>query len=149
MGFGTDALLAAAFAMVVETACSSAPAPQAQAESSGQVVTKIHTIDGTLYVTNHYTVTDSTVVIEEVLRGKQYYPDSDEPHLYNHPDTGKEPPADIKTPIVIPVKQVDRIEPWRQPHKTYDRLLIGVALVVGVVIAVMALYVGVLPEGGD
>lgn len=123
-------MLIAAFAMVIETACSQAPAPNTTGEHR-DVVTKIHTVDGTLYVTSNYVVTESGVVIRELLRDDRYYPNSDEPHLFHEFEAMKRPPADVMAPVRIPADQVKSIEPWSGTHTTRNALLIvaGAALV--------------------
>jgi hypothetical protein len=65
-------------------------------------------------VTSRYAVTDSVVVIDEILRGKGFYPDADEPHLYQPATVVKEPPIDLVPPVMIPLERVSRIEPARR-----------------------------------
>lgn len=129
-------LLVASIAMLMQSACSNSPPPATSTES-GKVITKIHTRDGTLYVTSRYAVTDSFVVIEELLRDRKYYPD-EAPHLYNHPEAVKAPPANLDFPVMLPLRQVDRIEPWKDSHKTSNGVLagfgIGLLIFVGVLI---------------
>jgi hypothetical protein len=123
-------MLAAALFMVIETACSQAPAPNATGEHK-DVVTKIHTVDGMLYVTSRYVVTDTYVVIRELLRDDRYYSKPDEPHLFHKPEEFKKPPADIDLPVRIAADQVQSIESWNAPHSTRNGLLVatGAALV--------------------
>src|SRR5678816_417062 len=125
-------MLIAALAMVIETACSQAPAPNTTGEHK-DVVTKITTVDGTLYVTSRYAVTETHVVIRELLRDDRYYPNPDEPHLFHAPEAMKKPPADVTVPMRIPMDQVQSIEPWQPKHTTRNAILIvtGIALVVG------------------
>jgi hypothetical protein len=112
---GRRLLLVAASAMVLNTACSHAPGPGSAPEpapaSPGRIMARVYTTDGTLYVTSRYNVTDSCVVIEEILRGDEFYADPNEAHLYQKPDSAKEPPADLTPPVSIPLDQVRRIEP--------------------------------------
>ena len=123
-------MLIAALAMVIETACSQAPAPNTTGEHK-DVVTKIHTTDGMLYVTDRYAVTETHVVIRELLTDDRYYPTSDEPHLFHKPDQFKRPAADITLPVRIPAAQVLSIEPFNAKHTTRNALLVtaGAALV--------------------
>jgi hypothetical protein len=140
-------MLAAALTMVVETACSQAPAPSQSPEPSGLVITKIHTTDGTLFVTSRYAVTHSFVVIDEILRDNKYYPDPTDPHLYQKPEATKAPAGGLDLPVMIPLKQVKSIEPWRAPHKTRDGVLIGIGLVVAVGIAAMVAFAASFDPG--
>jgi len=123
-------MLAAALFMVIETACSQAPAPNTTGEHK-DVVTKIHTTDGMLYVTDRYAVTETHVVIRELLRDDRYYAPPDEPHLFHKQDAFKRPPADIMLPVRIPADQVQSIEPFNASHSTRNGLLVaaGAALV--------------------
>src|SRR5262245_43095778 len=125
-------LLIAAFVMVIQTACSQAPAPNTTGEHKN-VVTKIQTVDGMLYVTDRYAVTETHVVIRELLRDDKYYPKPDEPHLFHTPETMKKPGADVEVPIRIPIAQVQSIEPFAPKHTTRNALLIvgGMVLVAG------------------
>lgn len=144
--WGARVLLLAALSTLMQPACSHAPSPQ-DPEPTGPVVTKIHTTDGTLFVTSRYAVTDSFVVLEEILRDKKYYPDATEPHLYQKPGATKEPAGGLDLPVLIPIKQVESIEPWRAPHKTRDGVLIGIGLVIVAGIVVMAGFASGLPAG--
>ncbi len=123
-------MLVAALAMVIETACSQAPAPNTTGEHK-DVVVKIHTTDGTLYVTDRYAVTETHVVIRDLLTDDRYYPKPDEPHLFHTPQAMKKPAADVTAPVRIPMDQVQSIEPWQPKHTTRNALLIvaGAALV--------------------
>ena len=121
-------MLAAALAMVIETSCSQAPAPNTTGEHK-DVVTKIHTVDGMLYVTSRYVVTDSYVVIRELLRDDRYYPNTAEPHLFHKPEGFKKPPADTTLPLRIPIDQVQSIEPWNASHTTRNAILAATAVV--------------------
>jgi hypothetical protein len=150
---GARCLLAASFAMVVNTACSHAPrnepaqraAPrehEAVASLANEhVVVRIHAADGTIYVTSRFAVTDSMVVIEEILRGEKYYPEMNEPHLYQKPAPVKQPPLDVDLPVRMPIRNVTRIEGWKDPHPGWAGVgagaLIGAVLVIGVVILVI------------
>jgi hypothetical protein len=122
---GALALLVATLAMLFETSCSQAPAPNTTGEHAG-VVTKIYTLDGTLYVASRYVVTDTHVVIRALIRDDRYYPKANDPLL-------KKPPADVSLPLRIPADQVQSIEPWAS-HTTRNALLVatGVALVAAI-----------------
>ena len=125
-------MLVAALAMLIEMACSQAPPPNTTGEHK-DVVTKIQTVDGTLYVTDRYTVTETHVVIRELLTDDRYYSNPDEPHLFHTPEAMKKPAADIAMPVRIPMDQVQSIEPFAPKHTTRNALLIvgGVVLVAG------------------
>lgn len=129
-------LLFAALAMVIEPACSNSPPPGTSPEP-GKVITKVHTTDGTLYVTSRYAVTDSFVVIEEILRGEKYYPDPSEAHLYKKPEATKQPAKDLVLPLRIPAKQVELIEPWKAAHHTRDGIIVGAVILGGLVAALV------------
>jgi hypothetical protein len=121
-------LLIAALAMVIETACSQAPAPNTTGEHK-DVVTKINTVDGTLYVTSNYVVTESGVVIRELLRDDRYYSNPDQPHVFHKPEAINKPPADITLPLRIPADQVQSIESWNASHTTRNGLLVAAGAV--------------------
>jgi hypothetical protein len=123
--------------VAVQPACSNAPPPSPAQTEPGKVITKIHTRDGTLYVTSRYAVTDSFVVIEEILRGEKYYPDPGEAHLYNKPEAVKQPAKDLVLPLRIPANQVEFMEPWKASHKTRNGLIIGGVIVGGLVAALI------------
>ncbi|HKW15131.1 MAG TPA: hypothetical protein VJS69_11650, partial [Candidatus Krumholzibacteria bacterium] len=86
-------LLIAALAMIFETSCSQAPPPSTSAEihdtaknyQSKHAVARFHLADGTTYATSSYAVTDSFVVIKEILRDSKYYSPTSE-HLYDKSD---------------------------------------------------------------
>ncbi len=130
MRFAAIPLLVAALAMVIETACSQAPAPNTTGEHK-DVVTKIHTVDGTLYVTSNYVVTESGVVIRELLLDDRYYSTPGEPHLFHKPEAFKKPPPGVTAPVRLSADKVRSIEAWNGSHTTRNALLIvaGAALV--------------------
>jgi len=37
----------------------------------------------------------------------------------------------------VPIKQVARIEPWKEPHKTRNGVIVGVVILGGLVIAML------------
>jgi hypothetical protein len=133
-------MVTALAAMVIEMACSQAPAPQSRPESPERILTKIYAVDGTLYVSSRYALTDSFVVIQELLRDRAYYPYEGEAHLYNHPEPVKMPSANLDLPVMLPLKQVKRIEPWKESHETRNGVLGGVGVVVIVVAALMIAF---------
>ena len=126
-------LLAAAFTMVIETSCSQSPPPHTKAEPSERVITKIHMRDNTLYVTSRYAVTDSFLVIQELLRDDKYYNNPDEPHVYGKVEPMKRPAADVVLPLRIPVREVESIGPWTESREGRNGTVVLVVL--GVVVA--------------
>lgn len=133
-------MLAASLAMVLETACSHAPAPTTRpAEAPKKIITKIYTTDSTMYVTSSYAVTDSFVVINDVLRDKKFYPDPEKPHLYNHPDPVNQPPSSIDLPVKLRMDQVKKMELWEESHATRNGALIGAGLFAFLFVGVLVL----------
>jgi hypothetical protein len=137
-------LLVVALAMVVNSACSHAPREETAKEPSSaqgtlllhqneHVVVRIHTADGTIYVTSRYAVTDSFVVVSEILRGEKYYPELTEPHLYGKPDPVKQPAEDVILPVEIPSDQLVRVERWEEKHPTRTGIASGVLIFVVVI----------------
>ena len=130
-------LLVAAAIFVCETSCSHAPSPDSSSAPE-QGIARILTRDGTLYVSSCYAVQDSVVVIEEILRDRKYYPDDNEPHLYQRPEPVRQPPADIEPPVVLSLSEIDSIEPWQTSNKTSH----GIAAL-PVIIVMVAMLVGI------
>ena len=129
-------LLAAAFAMVMETSCSQAPPPTTGSpEPKPGTLTKIYTVDHTLYIASRYAVADSFVVIQELVRDRKYYPYESGPHLYNRPPDYKMTPANCDLPIMIPLKQVYAIGPWRESHETRNGVVAGIVILGGLIAA--------------
>jgi hypothetical protein len=142
-------MLAASLAMVIETACSHAPAPATTpAEKNEKILTKIYTTDNTLYVTSRYAVTDSFVVIHELIRDQRYYPYEHQAHLYEHDEPYTMPKAGLDLPVMIPVSQVKRIEPWTESHETRDGVLAGAGIFVGLIVGVLMLLAASDPFKG-
>jgi hypothetical protein len=94
-------------------------------------------VDNTLYIASRYAVTDSFVVIQELIRDRKYYPYEEETHLYNHPESYKMPPANLDIPVMIPLKQVRGIGPWKESHETRNGVLAGVVILGGLIAALM------------
>ena len=134
-------MLVASLAIVIEAGCSSAPAPATRhAESPDRILSKIYTKDNTLYVTSRFAVTDSFVVIQELIRDRKYYPYENEPHLYNHEESYKMPPANLDLPVMIQNNQVTRIEPWKESHETRNGAWFAVGMVGVVVVAAFVAF---------
>jgi hypothetical protein len=141
---GARCLLLAAFAMVLE-GCAQGPRDEIAAEPSPgaggvllphereHVVVRIHTTDGTIFVTSRYAVTDSLVVIEEILRGEKYYPEMNEPHLHGKPGPVPQPPENTILPVRIPIDRVARMERWEEEHPTRTGIASGVVVFVVVI----------------
>ncbi|HET6348796.1 MAG TPA: hypothetical protein VFH88_06890 [Candidatus Krumholzibacteria bacterium] len=145
--WGARALLVAAFMMLIETACSQSPppstSPQPQSVKEGLaayegkgVVVRFHTTDGVTYVTTKFASTDSSVVINEILRDPQYF-SAFEAKLYGK-DQLTPPPADVKAPVEIPIREIYRMDRWEPRSVSSDMqkgaLVLG-AIVVGIAIA--------------
>ena len=147
--WGARALLVAAFMMLIETACSQSPppstSPQPQSVKEGLaayegkgVVVRFHTTEGVTYVTTKFASTDSSVVINEILRDPQYF-SAFEAQLY-----GKEeltpPPADVKAPVEIPMRDIYRMDRWEPRSVSSDStkgMLIVSAIIVGLVVGLV------------
>jgi hypothetical protein len=113
-------LLAAALVMVIEMACSHAPAPSTNPEvhdtaksfkSTGGVA-RFHLVDGTTYATNDFTVSDTLVVINVILRDSKYYGPTSE-HFYGKSDVAA-PPANVQAPVRIPMRDIRAVEKWEE-----------------------------------
>jgi len=105
-------------------------------------------VDHTLYIASRYAVTDSFVVIQELVRDRKYYPYESDPHLYNHPPDYKMPPANLDLPIMIPLKQVYAIGPWQESHETRNGVFAAVLIVAGLVVA-LVVVLSQVKIGGD
>ncbi len=142
-------LLAVAFAMVIETSCSHAPTPSTKsAEPEPRSLTNIYTADNTLYIASRYAVTDSFVVIQELVRDTKYYPYQYRSHYYNQSPKYRVPPANTDLPIMLPLKQVQSIGPWQESHETRNGVLAAVVIVAGLA-AALAIVISQIELGGD
>src|SRR5512139_2380813 len=105
-------LLLAATTMVLQPACSHAPPPGSHVDprdyEGGGVVVRFHT-DTVTYVTSSYAVTDSSVVIRNILRDAKYYNPLEE-ELHEQPPA---PPAtDVALPVEVPMKSIRYMDRW-------------------------------------
>ncbi len=137
-------LLTAAFAMVIETACSSSPppAPKNVTEYEGKgVVMLFHMRSGITFVTSHYAVTDSSVVIQEIRREPQYY--------IAHPHDDQvlnPPPKEIQPPVELKFDEIKVVEKW-EPRSLKQGTTLGTGVIVGVIVLSTAVVVYLLGRG--
>ena len=135
-------LLIASLAMIFETSCSQAPAPSPNPEvhdtaknyQSKHAVARFHLVDGTTYATSSYAVTDSFVVIKEILRDSKYYGPSSE-HWHGESDVTPPPPGVI-APVKIPMSEVQSVDKWEPlvvSNNSKKGWLITVAILAGLV----------------
>lgn len=140
---GARALLMAALAMVLETSCSHAPPRFDPREYEGQdVVVRFHATDGTTYVTSRYAVTDSSVVITQVLRDPKYYFPS-EAKLYKQ--TLTPPPGDLVLPFELNLSKIDTMDRW-EPRSAGKDLAIGGVMLAGIIVVAAAFAVYLLAK---
>lgn len=123
--------------MVIETSCSQAPPPPTTAEidefAGKDVVVRFHTTDGVTYATSRYAVTDSFVVIMEILRDSKYYQPTSA-KLYGKADV--QPPAkDVTVPVRILIGEIKAVENWEARSAATD---VGAGLAIFVVIIAVA-----------
>jgi hypothetical protein len=151
---GARALLIAALAMVIDTACSQAPPPSANADvhdtarnfQSKHAVARFHLVDGTTYATSSYAVADSFVVIKEILRDAKYYGPTSE-HLYGKSDVTP-PPKTVAPPVKIPMRQISSVEQWQSTVVSNDSKK-GLLIVGGIVVGLVAALVIVIVQNND
>ena len=137
-------LLLAAMSMVLQAACSHAPHPGPNInprdyEGEG-VVVRFHTTDNITYVTSSYAVTDSSIVIRNILRDTKYY-NPLEMELNEPAPTA--PAAGIALPIDLPIKNIRYMDRW-EPIAISENKTKGTLVVVGIVagfVAAMAIAI--------
>ena len=150
MRWGARCLLVACAMLLIETACSHAPPPPTRAEiqtyeGTGTVV-RFHTISGTTLVTSRYATTDSTIVIDSILRDPKYYRPTE---AKLHEQELKPPPKETAFPLEVPLTQIKFIEKW-EPRSVKADMAIGGAVVIVVIVAIAvfaAYYFGKALEG--
>lgn len=104
------------------------------------VVVRFHTTAGITYVTSSYAVTDSSLVIRNILRDSKYY-DPNEADL--HEETPTPPPTDIVLPVEVPMRNIRYMDRW-EPLAISENKTKGTLLVVGIVagfVAAMAIAI--------
>lgn len=124
-------LLTAAAALIIETSCSGAPPPQSAPQPTSspseirsrlalyakdKAIVRIHTDDGTIIPTAHYSLTDSSVVIDDVLRGKDYIPELSKAHLFGDREA-KELPDGTALPLSVPMERIVALQSWNFPSR--------------------------------
>jgi hypothetical protein len=124
-------LLTAAAALIIETSCSEAPPPQSAPQPTSspseirsrlelyardKAIIRIHTDDGTIIPTAFYSLTDSSVVIDHVLRGQDYIPELTEAHLYGD-RKAKELPDGTTFPLRVPMDRIVALQSWNFPSR--------------------------------
>lgn len=141
-------LLLAAMSMVLQPACSRAPAPGSTIdprdyEGEG-VIVRFHT-DTTTYVTSSYAVTDSSVVIRNILRDTKYY-NPLEKELHEQPPTP--PPTGAALPIEVPMKSIRYMDRW-EPLVISENKTKGTWVVVGIVAGFVAAMAIAISQAND
>jgi hypothetical protein len=148
MRWGAHVLLLASFLMVIQTACSHAPQPaplDPRNYPGDGVVVRFHTTDGVTYVTSSYAVTDSSIVIREILRDPKYYVPFDA-KLFDQ--TLHAPPKDLALPTDLPMSRIQFMDRWEARSVSRD-VTEGTLIVVGIVTAaVVALIIAINKAGG-
>lgn len=124
-------LLTAAAALIIESSCSGTPPPPSVPEPTSspseirsrlvlyaqdKAVVRFHTDDGVIIPTAHYSLMDSSVVIDEVLRGKDYIPELSEAHLYGD-RKAKELPDGTAFPLSVPMARIVALQRWNFPSR--------------------------------
>ena len=124
-------ILVASLALVLDSACSHAPAPDSSPQpvssaaeissrlrlyEANKAVIRVHTKDGTIIPTSRYSFDDSTVVIGEVLRGREYTPEVAEAHLNGKP-SAQELPENVTIPLTVRMDQIVALERWGFPPR--------------------------------
>jgi hypothetical protein len=124
-------LLTAAAALIIVSSCSGAPPPQSAPQPTNspsevrsrlelyakdKAIVRIHTDDGTIIPTAHYSLTDSSVVIDDVLRGKDYIPELSEAHLYGD-RVARELPGSAAFPLSVPMDRIVALQRWNFPSR--------------------------------
>jgi len=154
MRWGARVLLGTSFVMVIVTSCSNSPPPSthpdihtnAETFRSEGGVARFHLTNGTTYATNNYSVSDSLVVINVILRDSKYYGPTGE-HLYDQPDVTP-PPASVKPPVTILMSEIRTVERWEPRDVSHDSKK-GWFIVGGVVTALVAALVIAIAESND
>ena len=124
-------LLTAAAALIIETSCSGTPPPQSAPQPTSspseirsrlvlyaqdKAVVRIHTDDGTIIPTANYSLTDSTVVITDIRRGRDYLPELSEAHLFGE-HQAKELPDSVVLPLRVPINRIVALQRWSFPSR--------------------------------
>lgn len=125
--------------------------PRLAVFAAEKVVVRIHTLDGTIIPTSHYEVNDSTVVVGNVLRGDQYFPETAEPRLYGKSSDVITLPKNVTLPLAIPMADLATVEQWQDPHKTTNGIFYGVIIVATVALVawfVTSVEIGPSADGG-
>jgi uncharacterized protein YjeT (DUF2065 family) len=142
-------LLAVALVMVLESACSQAPPPPSSAdvrtmsERSHGTIVRFHTTSGITYVTSQYTATDSTVVVNSLLRDPKYYRPT-EAQLYGKGEL-QPPPKDTILPVTVPINQIRSMDEWQSRSVASD-VGSGLVLVGLIVVTVVAAFLYALSQ---
>ena len=130
---GARMLLVAALAMLVETSCSHSPPPdvrlEARTHEGTNAVVRFHTDDHITYVTSSYAVTDSSVVIRNILREPRYYAPA-EAKLYDQTLTPA--PRDVTLPFELPLTRITSVDTW-QPRSVGKDVGVAALVIVGIV----------------
>jgi len=151
---GAHALVIASLAMVFETACSEAPPPSRNAEihdtaknyQSKHGVVRFHLANGTTYATNSFSVSDSLVVIKDILRDSQYYGPTSE-HFYGKSDVIP-PPKTVMPPVRIPMREIRSVEKW-EPRVVSNDSKKGWLIVGGIMAGLVAALAIVVAQNND
>jgi hypothetical protein len=146
---GARTLLVASFIMVLEMACSHAPPPpdpriESRNHEGKGVVVRFHTTDRVTFVTSSYTTTDSSVVINQVLRHTKYYAPK-EAKLYEQTLTA--PSRDLVFPVEIRFDEIKSMDTW-EPRSVSADVAKGMAGMV-VIVAAMVIAAIVAVRTGD
>jgi hypothetical protein len=84
---------------------------------------KVETTDGTIYAVTRFSMTDSTLVMEEFAR--------------NVDPIGREYSLVGGTPYVLKLDEVKRVEKWVGGNQSAPLIVVGLVVVVGVVLLVI------------
>lgn len=121
-------------ATVFETSCSHAPPPDVRLEARNHegkdVVVRFHSTDGITYVTSSYAVTDSSIVMRNILREPKYYAPT-EAKLYDQTLTPA--PEDITLPVEVSMTSIKSMDTW-QPRSAAKDVGLGVLVIIGLTV---------------
>jgi hypothetical protein len=143
-------LIVAAMAMIIETSWSHAPPRrdvrlEAKQYQEQNVVVRFHTTDGITYVTSSYAVTDSSIVVRNILRETKYYAPT-EAELYNQLLTPA--PEDILLPAELPITRIKSMDQW-QPRSAGRDVGEGMLVIVGIVAVAIIVVLHNVRLGAD
>jgi hypothetical protein len=152
MRWGAHFLLMAALTMVLETSCSHQPqrptTPEMKAAidatAGKNVVLRFHTTEGTTYATSQYAVTDSFVVINEILRDPKYY-QAKEARLYGKSNL-RPPSREVILPVKLPISEIYAMDKW-EPRSVEKDMVSGGLIVAGLLVAAFAFMAYLLAKG--